>query len=77
MTGIMKDEDKNRNIYTIMEVKKSNFYNETYTERTITEQNQHKSYVDRRAWQATAHEVSKNWTQLNDFHFKKIEDTHL
>ena len=33
--------------------------------------------MDRRAWQATAHEVSKNWTQLNDFHFKKIEDTHL
>lgn len=32
MAGIMKDEDKNRNIYIIMEVKKSNFYNETYTE---------------------------------------------
>lgn len=38
MAGIMKDENKNRNIYIIMEVKKSNFYNETYTERTITEQ---------------------------------------
>lgn len=36
MTGIMKDEDKTRNIYKIMEVKKSNFYNETYIERTIT-----------------------------------------
>ena len=38
MTGIMKDEDKTRNMYRIMEVKKSNFYNETYIERTITEQ---------------------------------------
>ena len=28
-----------------------------------------KNPMDRRAWQATAHEVSKSWTQLSDFPF--------
>ena len=29
--------------------------------------------MDRRAWQATVPEVTKSWTQLNDYHFHEID----
>ena len=33
--------------------------------------------MDRRAWQATVHGITKNQTQLNDFHFHQQKDYNL
>ena len=33
--------------------------------------------IDRGAWWATVHGVTKTWTQLNDFHFSDLNLTHF